>query len=78
MRRLPLWAQGEVGKAGEAAALAGALEVSPQLPKFCARYPSQAAAVTGGMSKCTGQYEAYGGRSVPKLGTNVIANGILE
>ena len=29
MHRLPLWAQGDLGKAGEAAALAGALEVSP-------------------------------------------------
>ena len=29
MHRLPLWTQEDVGKAGEAAALAGALEVSP-------------------------------------------------
>ena len=29
IHRLPLWAPGDVGKAGEAAVLAGALEVSP-------------------------------------------------
>ena len=55
MHRLPLWAQGDVGKAEEAAALAGAPEVSPQSPKFCIRHPSQAVVGTRGVCKCSGQ-----------------------
>ena len=55
MHRLPLWAQRELWRAEEAAALAGALEVSSQSPKFCAQYPSQAVVGTRGVSECTGQ-----------------------
>ena len=54
MDRLHLWAQGDLGAAGEAVALAGALVVSHQSPKFCAQHPSQAAGAQGEVPKCTG------------------------
>ena len=57
MCHLPLSAQRDLGKAGEAEALAGALEVCLELPKFCAQYPSPAVVGTRGMSKCTGQVD---------------------
>ena len=46
--RLHLWAQGDSGEAGEVVALAGALAVSHQSPKFCSQHPSQAVEGTRG------------------------------
>ena len=46
MGHLHLWAQRDLGAAGEAVALAGSMVVSHQSPKFCAQHPSQAAGGT--------------------------------